>query len=72
MTIAAMWMFMTGVGSLGMALIGVETMLLIRWQKRSSAAVSVGAQHPPGWFADPWGQAPSRWWNGFNWTGRVR
>lgn len=22
-----------------------------------------------GWFADPWGQAPLRWWNGTEWTG---
>lgn len=22
-----------------------------------------------GWFADPWGQAPLRWWNGVEWTG---
>lgn len=22
----------------------------------------------PGWFADPWGQQPLRWWNGEEWT----
>src|SRR5262245_47768990 len=26
---------------------------------------------PPGWFADPWGQAPLRWWDGYHWTGSV-
>lgn len=64
-------MFAMSVGSLGTALIGVETLLLIRWQARSSVALPVSPVCPPGWYADPWGEAPSRWWNGFNWTGRV-
>jgi hypothetical protein len=25
----------------------------------------------PGWFTDPWGQAPLRWWDGSQWTGNV-
>jgi hypothetical protein len=25
----------------------------------------------PGWHADPWGQAPLRYWDGSNWTGHV-
>src|SRR3954471_3240748 len=24
---------------------------------------------PPGWFADPWGQAEWRWWDGAAWSG---
>ena len=23
---------------------------------------------PPGWYADPWGHAPMRWWDGYRWT----
>jgi len=69
---AAASMFAISVGSLGTALIGVETLLLIRWQARSSVALPVSPVCPPGWYVDPWGEAPSRWWNGFNWTGRVR
>lgn len=27
---------------------------------------------PPGWYPDPWGIAPVRWWNGAEWTPRTR
>ncbi|MFD5599193.1 DUF2510 domain-containing protein [Leucobacter sp. NPDC058333] len=23
---------------------------------------------PPGWYADPYGQPVTRWWDGFQWT----
>jgi hypothetical protein len=23
---------------------------------------------PPGWYSDPWGSAPWRWWDGYRWT----
>jgi hypothetical protein len=23
---------------------------------------------PPGWYPDPWGFAPTRWWDGYRWT----
>lgn len=26
---------------------------------------------PPGWYADPWGAAPQRWWDGTQWTAHV-
>ena len=26
---------------------------------------------PAGWFSDPWGQAPHRWWDGSGWTAHV-
>jgi Protein of unknown function (DUF2510) len=29
----------------------------------------VGVGHTPqGWYYDPWGQAPLRWWDGYTWT----
>jgi membrane protease YdiL (CAAX protease family) len=26
---------------------------------------------PPGWYPDPWGASPARWWDGVQWTGFV-
>lgn len=26
---------------------------------------------PAGWYADPWGSSPWRWWDGWAWTGHV-
>jgi hypothetical protein len=75
---AAMSMFMMSVGALGAALIATETLLLIYWREsiywreRSFVHLPIGSPDPPGWFADPWRQAASRWWDGFNWTGRIR
>ena len=27
---------------------------------------------PPGWYGDPWQQAPQRWWTGEEWSDRTR
>jgi hypothetical protein len=70
--IAAVAMSLINVSTLGAALIVGETLLLTRWHETSFADLPVAPPGPPGWFADPWDQAPSRWWNGFNWTGGVR
>ncbi len=29
------------------------------------------AEHPPGWYADPWRVGPWRWWDGEAWTAHV-
>lgn len=68
---AAMSMFVMSVGSLGMALVGAATLFLLRWQARSSVALPDSHVSPPGWYLDPWGQASTRWWDGFKWTGHV-
>jgi len=26
---------------------------------------------PPGWYPDPWQQAPHRWWDGSTWTSHT-
>ncbi len=26
---------------------------------------------PPGWYPDPWNQAPTRWWDGTQWSGSI-
>lgn len=31
----------------------------------------VGEVGTAGWYADPWGQAPLRWWDGSTWTGHT-
>lgn len=32
----------------------------------------LGEEQPPGWYPDPSGEAPLRWWDGHRWTTRVR
>jgi Protein of unknown function (DUF2510) len=70
--VAAISMFVLSIAFLGAALIGVETLLLARWQTHSTVALSPSATCPPGWYIDPWGQGASRWWDGSHWTGRHR
>ena len=70
--LAAISMFVLSAGSLGAALIGIETLLLLRCQAQGLVALSSNLVCPPGWYADPWGQGTSRWWNGSHWTGRLR
>ena len=70
--LAAVSMFLISVGSLGAALIGIETLFLMRGQAESRFALSSNLACPPGWYVDPWGQGTSRWWDGSRWTGRLR
>jgi len=70
--VAALWMFLISVGCLGTSLLIVEILVLIRCHERLAVARPVGFEGPPGWFVDPWTQAPTRWWNGYNWTGHLR
>ena len=37
----------------------------------SGVAGVVGSTPAPGWYADPWGQAPQRFWNGASWTPHI-
>lgn len=70
--VTAMSAFAISVGSLGIALIGVETSFLRRWAARRPVVhPAAGSVRAPGWYNDPWGRAPSRWWNGSIWTGRT-
>lgn len=68
---AAMLSLTIGVAFLGAALIGVETLFLLRWWTSPFQAPTACPPVLPGWYLDPWSQAPSRWWNGFNWTGHL-
>jgi len=34
-----------------------------------SVGATEGVRPPAGWYPDPWGQAPWRWWDGTVWTG---
>jgi len=70
--IAAISMIVISVGLLGAARIGVDKGFLLRRQPPSPVAISTGAACPPGWYADPWAQGASRWWDGSHWTGRLR
>ena len=70
--LAAISMFVISIGSLGAALIGIETLFVMRVQAESRLALCPNLACPPGWYADPWGQGPSRWWDGSHWTGRLR
>ena len=33
--------------------------------------MSAGGAVPPGWYPDPWGQAPARWFDGAQWTAHI-
>ena len=68
---AATSMFVMSVAFLGAALIGVETLFLLRSQTPSPVAPASSLVCPPGWYVDPWGNGMSRWWNGSHWTGRL-
>ncbi len=70
--LAAISMFVISTGSLVAALIGIETLLLLRCQAQGLVALPSNLVCPPGWYADPWDQGTSRWWNGSHWTGRLR
>jgi hypothetical protein len=70
--LAAISMFVISIGSLGAALIGIETLFLMRGQAESRLALSSTLGCPPGWYVDPWGQGTSRWWDGSHWSGRLR
>jgi protease PrsW len=45
----------------------------MRWRAAYAAASRwpAGSAAPPAWYADPWGQARLRWWDGRAWTGHV-
>lgn len=70
--VAAISMFVISIGSLGAALIGIETLFLMRGQAEGRLALSSNLGCPPGWYVDPWGQGTSRWWDGSHWSGRLR
>jgi protease PrsW len=45
----------------------------MRWRAAYAAAQHwpAGSAAPAAWYADPWGQARLRWWDGRAWTGHV-
>ena len=57
----ALPMFMISVVSLGAALMGLETLFLLRWHARSSLGRDRLTCLPSGRYVDPIAQAPSRW-----------
>jgi hypothetical protein len=61
----------TGFG-VGLAFLGPVFMLILGLGPATYLGPSVVPEPvggpPPGWFPDPWGQAPHRWWDGRAWT----
>ena len=37
-------------------------------RRQNDVANATQPSAPPGWYADPWGVAPARWWDGGAWT----
>ena len=41
------------------------------FDKHARLPVDVLVPSPPGWYADPWGKAARRYWDGAAWTGHT-
>jgi hypothetical protein len=64
-------MIVASIAFLGAALIGIETLVLARWQTHTTPSPIPAC--PPGWYLDPWGQGTTtRWWDGSHWTGGLK
>jgi hypothetical protein len=61
------------------AVLGVVTMVLTAWllvriaerQHRLAATPVAPPAFAAGWYPDPWGRFPARWWNGTGWDATV-
>lgn len=50
-----------------------QTQLMEQQAQRQPVPTAPPPQGPPaGWYADPHGQAPQRWWDGARWTEHVQ
>ncbi|MGI8661950.1 MAG: DUF2510 domain-containing protein [Acidimicrobiales bacterium] len=65
-----------------LALVALILVLVNPWARKQARALGppIGSgwpapppssAAPPGWYDDPWGAAPKRWWDGSTWSGHT-
>jgi hypothetical protein len=65
--------FLTLAGLVGTVTILIGVFVVPAGALLIAACLSVRQQRSSsrGWYADPWNQAQSRWWDGKDWTGHT-
>ena len=49
----------------------VYWLIYMLWEKPGQQREAAAAESGGAWYADPWGEAPFRWWDGERWTDWV-
>lgn len=60
------------IGGPALGLIAVIVTAVRRRPRDPTVAAGSEAAAAAGWYPDPWGQSPQRWWDGRRWTGHTQ